>query len=273
MSIIEYGTRISGNRTFATYSKNGFNFEIPIKPDYTEEDIQNKIESTVLTKRLEVWNGRTEEDSLNKSDKLYHNKSLAREDYTVGSVKGKALVAKLQEKYPNYANWTRSNKNAIGEFEGYREPYKNHSITWYDIGVNSSLELLSEYKVGSEEDNITSIRAAAESQFGWYSLKFDLVTDEVILKVGYNDIANKPESLPNNIWYYAVTYMPDGTVSDWVDVYSHETESYMRKFCEDHNLEWPLPDDFDGGVLLWGLLFNKTTLEYKSVKAYTCDIL
>ena len=259
MSNIEYGTRISGNRTFATYSKDGFNFEIPIKPDYTEEDIQNKFELFLLDVRIDHWNTL----ELERTHKVYYNKALVRQDYMVGSTEGDALVAILQEKFPDYSDWCCSSANFLGEFEGYREPYKNHSITWYNNESKPSAELLAEYNVDYEEDKL----------HGWYALKFDLVTEKAILKVGYIDIANKSQSLPNNIWYYAVTYMPDGTISDWVDVYSHETESYMRKFCEDHNLEWPLPDDFDGGVLLWGLLFNKTTLEYKSVKAYTCDIL
>ena len=265
MSNIEYGTKISGNKTFATYSSDDLKIEIPIKPDYTEEDVRNKIESFMLDLRLETW----DEVGISRTNDVYYNKALVRQDYMVGSDEGNAIITTLQEKFSFYDEWangrwlTTSKKNFLGEYEGYREPYKNHSITWYNADTAAPTDLLSKYKVDHEEDNL----------FPWSGIKFDLVTDEVMLKVAYNDIANKPQSLPNNIWYYAVTYMPDGTVGDSVDVYSHETESCMRKFCEDHNLEWPLPDDFDGGVLLWGLLFNKTTLEYESVKAYTCDIL
>ena len=65
-------------------------------------------------------------------DDIYVNGEIVRRDYTLGTLEGLALLKELRAKFPEYRPFGRSRFNMVGKYDGYREPYVNTSISWYD---------------------------------------------------------------------------------------------------------------------------------------------
>lgn len=202
---------------------------------------------------------------------VYRNKILVRKDYMLNTLNYKDMMDIIQEKFPNYVDWTRNGLDLLGEYEGYREPYKNRSIASYN-SVIASEDMLSKFNIECNRSKLHLYKSKMYRE--WYSYKFDLVTEEVMLKLGFDDIPyDKPQallSLPSGVDCYGITYKEDGTVCDLINCYVVETKSNMRKFCEDHNLVWSLPDEIsDDDIFLYDIMFNRHTLELDSQKIYT----
>ena len=167
----------------------------------------------------------------------------------------------MQTAFPNYANFDRTNANLVGKYDGYREPYQNASISWYDVGLMPSEELQLSFNTNYLNSNMLS----------WYGLKFDLVTKNVFLKVVVKDYTGQKPDLPVGDNFYAMTHSEDGTLSNLVDVYVYATPKRIREFCADKGLTYPLSENTHKEcdvVWCWGFVFNKNTLEYGPVKAY-----
>lgn len=248
-----YELRTDDIINWATFTKDGVYFEVPYSDNNL--DLQNKIDSALLNNAL------TKINNSQFKDDVYVNKSVVRQDYTIGTSQGAAILNELQTAFPDYADFDRNNANLVGKYDGYREPYQNASISWYDVGVMPSEQLQLSFNTSYPNSNMLS----------WYGLKFDLVTEDVLLKVVLKNYdGNKPE-LPFGDCFYAITHSKNGTLSSWIDVYVYATPKRISEFCADKGLDYPLPQtthtDCDV-VWCWGFVFNKDTLEYGPLKAY-----
>lgn len=200
-------------------------------------------------------------------DFVYVDKEIVREDFSMNTEEGQVIMAKLETEFPNFTDYRRQANNMVAEYDGYRAPYSNPSLSFYDFQIVMPAAIQTAFNVSYQASELKT----------WYGLKFDLVTRDVLLKAVVLDFAGaKPELPPshpiyNN--YYALTHSADGSVSDWVDCYSFSTRSQIKQFCLDKGLDYPLPDEEDlkpgyQAVWNWGVVFNKSTLEYGPVKAY-----
>jgi hypothetical protein len=255
--IIDYQIRTDGDEMYATYSRVNLYVEVPITDSMSSDEIVDALDSVLLQQTISRFK------SSQFKDDVYVSGSIVRQDYTVETDEGKALIAQIQSEFPDYAEWDRCEFNIIGSYAPYREPYSNPSISWYDFGVEPSGVLLDKYGI---EDGTLSFRQ-------WYGLKFDMVDREVFLKAVVEDVDGIKPVLPNGDKFYALTYREDHTVSEWVDCYIYQTPRAMAKFCYTHKLDYPIHEDgfdldTDEFIWIWGLVYNSTTLEYGPLKAY-----
>jgi hypothetical protein len=198
------------------------------------------------------------------SDDVYVDKVIVRQDFPMNSSEGKVLYSKIKSAYPDYSRLPFSRSNILGAYDGYREPYQNSSVSFYDMFSKPSADLLNKYGVSETTVNLQP----------WYGLKFDLTKDEVMFKCVIKKLdCDKPE-LPKGIdQFFATTHTPDKSMSDWVDYYVSGVEpEKMEAFCEAKGLKYPFPDSLSEkdaeNIWAWGFVFNKSTLEYGAVKGY-----
>lgn len=239
----------------AVLNKEGLYMEVPIKADESEEELQEQIDMTILSVALESFY----ESQIR--DDMYCNTSIARQDYSLLTPEGQVILAELKKEFPDYDDYERSSFNIVGKYDGYREPYTNPSISFYNFDTMISEAMLLNFGTSYPTENLKN----------WYGLKFDLVTKEVLLKVVIKEYdGNKPD-LPEGQAFYAITHKEDGTTGDLIDAYVYATPQRIRKFCEAKGLTYPLPPtehkDCDV-VWCWGFVFDKNTLEYGPVKGY-----
>lgn len=249
----QYEIREDGEDSYATLTRGDAYFEVPHSND--ETDVQDRIDSCMLSLALGNFK------PTQFRDDVYTDKEIVRQDYSILTDEGAAILQELKTAFPDYANYERREFNIVGKYDGYREPYKNASISWYDFGLPPSESLQLAFNTSYPNSNLKD----------WYGLKFDLVTDEVLLKAVIDEYAgNKPE-LPVGETFYAVTHSQDGTESEWIDAYVHATPKRIREFCAAKGLTYPLPENTHKEcdvVWCWGFVFNKNTLAYGAVKGY-----
>ena len=195
-------------------------------------------------------------------DDMYVNGEIVRRDYMFGTLEGGAVLDELRAAFPDYGPFGRSRLNLIGRFDGYRLPYTNPSISWYDYDAYPSEALQLTFGASYRQTKLKN----------WYGLKFDLVTKTVQLKVVVNEYeGEKPELPVDDSAFFAITHAQDGTSSDYIDAYVKASPAVIQEFCAAKGLQYPLlpttPDDCDE-VIFWGFVFNRTTLEYGLVKGY-----
>ena len=206
----------------------------------------------------ETWNGHSD-----GRDDIYVDKVLVRQDYPMKSGEGEVLCSKVKSAYPDYS-LPFSRYNIIGAYDGYREPYENSSVSFYDMFSKPPFSLMEKYGVSQPTTNLKP----------WYGMKFDLTKDEVMFKCVINNLAGDKPELPKGIdQFFATTHSPDKSMSDWVDYYVAGAEpEKIKAFCEAKGLKYPFPDslsDIDvNNIVCWGFVFNKATLEYGAVKGY-----
>jgi hypothetical protein len=254
----DYTTKVNdldASETYATLTRGSVYIEVP-KGALSEDEIQLSLDDALLSACLaNFFKGQCRDD-------VYCDKQIVRQDYSTGISEAVALVEQLQETFPDYDNWLRWEYNILGRYTAYREPYTNTGISFYNFGVKPSEELLLRFGTSYLMDNL----------YEWYGLKFDLETEEVMLKVVFKNYDGDTPELPQNARnFYAQTHHQDGTLNDLVDYYAYGTPKLIRQFCEDKGLAYPLPTtthtDCDV-VWCWGFVFNRQTLEYGPVKAY-----
>ena len=249
----EYTTRSDESGSYAVYSKNDTTIEIPIAVH--GHRIQDELDNALMTLALREFK------YSQVRDDVYVNKELVRQDHSLGTSEGAAILEELEEAFPNYVAFARSELNIVGKYEGYREPYQNTSISFYDFGNYPSEALQLRFNTSYLNNNLKQ----------WYGLKFDLVTGKVMLKVVVDNYDEPKPPLPVGEVFYAITHQQDGVSSEWIDAYVYATPRRIREFCESKGLAYPLPPTTHlecDVVWCWGFVFNKDTLEYGPVKAY-----
>ena len=254
----DYTTRVNdldASESYATLTRGTTYIEVP-KGALSEEDVQLSIDQALLQMAMQnVCETQVRDD-------VYVDQQIVRQDYSTGLAAAAPLIEQLQENFPNYEEWLRWEFNIIGSYIAYREPYTNSGISFYNFGEKPSEALLLRFGTSYLMDNLK----------GWYGLKFDLETKDVMLKAVFKNYDGDTPELPQNPSnFYAHTHHQDGTLNDLVDYYAYATPKMIRQFCEDKDLAYPLPPtthtDCDV-VWCWGFVFNRHTLEYGPVKAY-----
>lgn len=195
-------------------------------------------------------------------DDVYVDKVMVRQDYCASSSEGQSILAGLQAAYPDYANWLSHKYNLLGSYGGYREPYENSSVSFYSFSSTLPRELQERFGSSYPARNLKV----------WYGLKFDLTQTDVMLKCVINRVNFEVPELPVPAWFFATTHRQDKTMSDWVDAFVYASPQAIKDFCTRKGLAYPFPDDVDvdAKAYKWGygIVFNKSTLEYGPVKGY-----
>lgn len=251
--IREYTLRTDDTVNWATITREGVYIEVPHGDD--ESIVQDKIDYALMSAALENFK------DVSFRDDVYVGGGIVRQDYSLGTAEGAATLGELQTEFPNYADFDRNPLSIVGKYDGYREPYQNPSISWYDFGLRPSEALQLSFGTSYPHSNLKE----------WYGLKFDLTTREVLLKIVVTDYEGDMPDLPTGNTFYAITHFQDGTSSEWVDAYVQATPKRIREFCADKGLAYPLPENTHKEcdvVWCWGFVFNKDTLEYGAVKGY-----
>lgn len=194
-------------------------------------------------------------------DDVYVDGEIVRRDYTLGTPEGSAVLDELKKEFSEYGPFGRSQLNMVGRFDGYRLPYTNPSISWYDFERYPSEALQLAFNTSYQQSKLKN----------WYGLKFDLVTKTSQLKVVVDEYDGGKPELPVDPAFFAITHAQDGTSSDYIDAYVETSPAVIQNFCAAKGLQYPLlpttPDDCDE-VFIWGFVYNKTTLGYGPVKGY-----
>ena len=255
-----------------------------VDSDYTESflaesknDVEDAYLQSIMNKVLGTF---TETQKTNTSfrDDTYMDGSLARQDYTVGTTQGQAIVAKLEadwaDEVPDYSAHAT---NLVAEFTPNRLPYTNDSITWYNFEEPSS-SLKTTFSLDYNAYN------------NWYGLKFDKVTKEVMIKVVLDNdefVAQYGEpnlgsvSLPHwlakkNGRFFARLHKKDGTYDDHYDIYIHAPVGLFKEWADENSLTFPYDTtsiDLKDNILCWGITVKESTNEIKHLKAYARNYL
>ena len=204
-------------------------------------------------------------------DVTYMNGGLARHDYAVGTTEGQAIVAKLEETWPDeVSSYTTYSKNLVAEYLILRPPYTNNTISFYNFEEPS--------------DAIkTTFNATYEQYKPWYGLKFDTVTESVLAKfvipakemervdpTVYNAVSNH---LPiSSYHFYARIHDKSNNVNENIDVYFMADPVFVGAWCTENSYIFPY-DITDLTIapklLIWGCVYNTVSGEITHVKAYT----
>ena len=250
----EYTTRTDDTGSYVVYSKGDMTIELPTET--YGDHIQDALDSVLFKAASMKFNYNRVRDDV------YVNQELVRQDYSINTANGAEILKELIDAFPNYIDYQNSELNIIGKYDGYREPYQNPSISWYDCSGD---------KVSDEVQNRFNTSYELPVLKGWYGLKFDLVTEEVLFKPVLLKYSGNTPDLPVAETFYAVTHKQDGSMSDWVDAYVYATPRRIREFCAEKGLAYPLGATTHlecDVVWCWGFVFHKDTLEYGAVKAY-----
>jgi hypothetical protein len=203
----------------------------------------------------------------NFCDKVYMNGAVKRTDYSCDRPEALTEINRLVEAFPEYTveQLTAEAQNVIGQYGAYRPPYNDNSISFYDFTTPSS-ETLAAYDCDAE--------TYGDDLLNWHGIKHDLTNLTKTAKFVFTQdhgtyLANAPSSLPpNRSIFFARIHNADGTVEPWVDVYIISTINYMREWCEEHSLTFPLPDDVTDQPWCFSVVYNDTTGDTANVKAY-----
>ena len=211
-------------------------------------------------------------DATNVIDRTYMNGTQIRTDYSVATLNGQAIVEKLKETWPDeVASYDNNGMNLVAEYTPTRPPYNNNpNISFYSMDP-ASPELLE------------SFGAHYNEYVEWYGLKFDTVTNDVILKAviplfemervypqTYNLIMDLLSS--NHYTFFARIHDKDGNVNDNVDVYFQGPVDSIKQWCTSYGHTFPFDindQNIIKKVFIWACVYNTTSGELTHVKAYT----
>ena len=218
--------------------------------------------------------------SIKTYDEVYVNKKLVRTDYNINLYQAGPLIAEVEKFFGKDVQWRRSRHNIIGTYQEHddaplRPPYTNvKTYSWYDVFTEVPEDRLNAFKVPNVGYNYKS----------WHAIKYNIVSGKKQLKlVIYDDdhtsnyqkhpdtFISRPEVplYSPGTFFFAKIFNEDGTEADEYDVFFTTTKDIMKKFCEKKGLTFPVPesreDDF---IWIYGLVYDKNTLEIKQVKGY-----
>jgi len=243
--------------------------EVPVSPTTTDTERQKAVNETIEdNKAFFILEENLKLDfSCNFRDDVYMDGEIKRTDYSCDRPEALTEINRLVEEFPEYTleQLTLEPKNLIGQYGAYRPPYNANSISYYDF-ITPSTETLATY--GCNADTY------GNDLLEWYGIKHDMTTLTKSAKFVFTQrhgiyLNNTPSPLPpNRSLFYGRIHNADGTVEPWIDVYIASTIDYMREWCTEHNLTFPLPEDVTSQPLFFSIVFNENTGEMTNVKAY-----
>jgi len=220
--------------------------------------------------------------STNTYDEVYVNKKLVRTDYNIGLWQSDKLIEEVEKVFGEDQEWKSNRFNIIGTYTAHedaplRPPYTHEkTYSWYNVYNYPSQELLDEFKVPD----------VGYEYHVWHSIKYNTVTGKKQLKlvIADNEYTSNYQKHPDTFiprpevplysakyrsFFFAKIFNEDGTEADQYDVFFVTTKDIMKEFCKEKGLDFPMPetreDDF---VWIYGLVYDKNTLEIKQVKGY-----
>ena len=215
-------------------------------------------------------------------DEVYVNKKLVRTDYNIGLHQAQPLIEEVEKVFGEDQDWKQNRFNIIGTYTAHedaplRPPYTHEkTYSWYNVYNLPSQELLDEFKVPD----------VGYEYHVWHSIKYNTVTGKKQLKlvIADNEHTSNYQKHPDTFiprpevplysakyrsFFFAKIFNEDGTEADQYDVFFVTTKDIMKEFCKEKGLDFPMPetreDDF---VWIYGLVYDKNTLEIKQVKGY-----
>ena len=194
-------------------------------------------------------------------DKVFVDGQVVREDASLFYPQAHGYLATLVDAFPNsFVDYGGRESNVLGAYDAYREPYQNPSISWYEFTIPPAA-VTSRYQI--------DLAAYGDSVLPWYGLKHDLVTKAILMKLVLQKLHFPAPALPCGERFFAVTHDESGAMHPLVDAYIVTTADFMREYCEQHGLLFPLHDDAVAELItMWGVVFNSDTMELTTVKAY-----
>ena len=253
-------------------------YEIPVDSDLTETQKQEAVDDAVevgladLIYNENVSDGFTE----NFKDEVYMNGEVKRIDFSCDRPEAMEQINRLIEAFPEYTveQLTASAQNVIGNYGNYRPPYNNDSISFYDFRTPSAQTL---HQYGATIN--TYMDGMVNYLLNWYGIKHDLVTGKKSAKFVFAQgadpydkefVRNLPPEIPtkNRYRFFAKIHNEDGSVEPWVDCYFVSTINWMRDWCSDMGLTFPLPDSVTDQPWCFSVVWSEDTGEIDCVKAY-----
>ena len=244
-----YTMGTEGINRWAIFDKNEVFYQIPFTED--TDVMQELIDSALLY--------HAEQNFFKECrcrDDIYVNETIVGQDYKVGSSEGAVILQELLTAFPAYENSVSLDHGLIGRYDD------NTSINSYEYatGTLPSNSIQTDFST-----NYTA------SNFKYYALNFNLLSEDILLKVVLDEYSGSKPDLPTGYKHYTTTHSQNGTSSDWIDVSVSATPKRIKEFCTDKSLQYPLPTDTHTDcdvVWQWNFAFNKNTLAYGVVKAY-----
>ena len=201
-------------------------------------------------------------------DDVYMAGSRVRQDWSINTTEGSTIVDKLEADWEDYVSeYNSTDGNLVSELEPIRAPYKNPSISFYEMGEPS--------------DTIKSnFGIDYEKTMPLYGLKFDKVTKEVVMKVvlqkeemqdSQSEVTNEIEQLipVYGNHFFAVIYNSSKEMNPNVDVYFKLNYADGLQWCTDMELAIPYTDEsLNSNLLYWGAVYNTEMKKITHVKAY-----
>ena len=218
----------------------------------------------------------------NTYDEVYVNKKLVRTDYNIGLHQAQSLIEEVEKVFGKDQDWKQNRFNILGTYTAHdeaplRPPYTNvKTYSWYNVFSKPTQELLDEFKV----------KDVGYTYKIWHSIKYNTVSGKKQFKLVISDdeytsnyqkhpdtFIPRPEvpiySTKKDAFFFAKIFNEDGTEADEYDVFFTTTKDIMKEFCDKKGIAFPIPesreDDF---VWIYGLVYDKNTLEIKQVKGY-----
>lgn len=208
--------------------------------------------------------------TANVEDSLWMGGSKIRTDYNIASTEGQRIKGILDSRFSGRA-YDGTSLNLVSEFTPNRPPYVNNSISWYDMqAMSDSLK--------------TSYSCSYTKYMDWYGMKFDLTTDNILLKVVVSAEDSLAKSMTANAnipkfknrigedhSYFAFIHDSSGNIDVNADYYICCSDIHIKEFCDANSLTFPYDysdKSLRDKIWTWGVVFNRTTGEPTHVKAY-----
>jgi len=247
----------------------GVYFEIPVDENLTTEEKESAVyEAKENFKAQSIYDENSSDKfTENFKDEVYMNGEIKRIDYSCDREEALVDVNELAEAFTEYTveQLTADPQNVIGKYGAYRPPYSNTSISFYDFS-KPSISTLAKYGC--------TVDTYGDDLLHWHGIKHDMSTliktAKFVFTQNHNTyLNNMPTELPNNkAMFFARIHNPDGTVEPWVDIYVISTIDWMRNWCEEMELTFPLPNDVDQQPWCFSIVYNDNTGEIENIKAY-----
>lgn len=206
-------------------------------------------------------------------DDVYMAGSIARQDYSIDTTEGSALVDELEAGWEDFIpDYRRDNKNLVSEFTPMRPPYINNSISYYDMQ-----EPTSELK--------TYFSLQYNTYLPFHGLKFDKTTSDVVIKAmitpdemytHHPDLCKTIDKIIPSFGthFFGVIYNSSGEMSPLVDVYFTVGYDIGSKWCQSIGSALPYTDEsLTPKLSYWGGVYNADIAKMTHVKAYITNYL
>lgn len=268
MHFIQYTTANADDQRMNKAWYAGMYFEVPgiFRPDGTLDEEANlanmldRVAGLYANRKRDENTGLIQRLGRGLQDKVFVDGQIVREDASLFYPQAQGYLATLEAEFPNsFVDYDGSQFNVLGAYDAYREPYQNPSISWYEFAIPPA-QVTQRYSI--------DLAAYGTSVLPWYGLKHDLVTKAILMKLVLKDLHFPVPALPCGDRFYAITYDELGAMLPLVDAYIITSADFMREYCEQHNLIFPVSESMAEVITMWGVVFNSDTMELTTVKAY-----